>query len=257
MEHPIKILFYSGHCEIVGGDAKYIFELTDALSSKKYDTSLYSDKNHIFEKRAGQWMKQRRCVHYVETHPVLFAKSRIDIFFDGVDKEFSFFRVLRRISKMFVFERTREDVRNYRIFKKIFQEQRPDIFHFNNGGYTAKRAGLWALFAARRSGVMHTVMTIQNLPAKRNPLRLSDFILDVITRKCCDRLITVSEKLRIEMHQGRGFPLDRSQTIFHGLSDITHLNAEQVRAKKENLYLTINAPLLIITANLGEYRKGH
>ncbi len=246
MEQPIKILFYSGHCEIVGGDAKYIFELVDALAPKKYDISLYSDKNQMFEKRALQWMKQQRDVHYLETRPVLFAKNHLDTFFDDVDegrsqsvvakllqlhvKSISLSRVLRRIAKMVLFERLREDLHNYRVFKKIFQEQQPDIFHFNNGGYPAKKAGLWALLAARQSGVEHIVMTIQNFPSKKNPLRLSDFVLDRITRKCCDRLITVSEKLRLEMQQGRGFPLSHSQTIFHGLSDITHLDAEQIRS---------------------------
>ena len=67
-----NILFYSGHCEIVGGDAKYIFELISNLNSDKYNIKVYTDINPILEKRSGQWLSKNISVHYLDTRPRLF-----------------------------------------------------------------------------------------------------------------------------------------------------------------------------------------
>ena len=41
------------------------------------------------------------------------------------------------------------DFHNILLFRKIFRDNKEtDIFHFNNGGYPGKTAGLWAFIAA-------------------------------------------------------------------------------------------------------------
>ena len=80
------------------------------------------------------------------------------------------------------------DIYNYCLFVKIFrQENNIDIFHFNNGGYPGKNAGLFAMAAAKKCGIKNTIMTLQNLPANRQYLmKIPDYynyIHDYITRK--------------------------------------------------------------------------
>ena len=75
MSHKKNLLLYSGHCEIVGGDAKYFFELINNLNSEKYNIKVYTDINHVFEERAQQWLTKDISIHYLSTYPKLFANN--------------------------------------------------------------------------------------------------------------------------------------------------------------------------------------
>lgn len=272
-----KILFYSGHCEIVGGDAKYIFQLINKLDIKDFQDSLYTDINPVFEQRAQQWLKKDVPVHYLDTKPRLFHKDIFESFLDkqalektprflktALSRVFTlkvggipFYRLFRRFLKVFLLTRFREDLHNFLLFYRIFKAEKPDIFHFNNGGYPGKRAGLWAIPAARLCGVPNIIMTIQNLPMQKAWYRPSDLIFDFMMAHYCDRIITVSEKLRQCMASEHSYPLEKSQTVFHGLDDLTPPTAEIILQKKNSLNLPQNAPLLLIVSNIDEDRKGH
>lgn len=272
-----KILFYSGHCEIVGGDAKYIFQLINKLDIKDFQESLYTDINPVFEQRAQQWLKKDVPVHYLDTKPRLFHKDIFESFLDkqalektprflktALSRLFTlkvggipFYRLFRRLLKVFLLTRFREDLHNFLLFYKIFKVEKPDIFHFNNGGYPGKRAGLWAIPAARLCGVPNIIMTIQNLPMKKAWYRPSDLVFDFMLARYCDRVITVSEKLRRCMSVEHSYPLEKSQTIFHGLDDLAPPTAEIILQKKNSLNLPQNVPLLLIVSNIDEDRKGH
>ncbi len=270
-----KLFFYSGHCEIVGGDAKYVFELINQLDPQKYDVRLYTDANPVFAERAKQWLTRPIPIHYLDTRPVLFAANTIDAWIkrlagnaDGSSKKLhdlltysvkgvSLARLLRILFRALVLGNLRGHLHNYQVFKNIFLNEKPDIFHFNNGGYPGKTAGIMALVAAQHAGIKNTVMTIQNLPQKKIWCRVSDYLFDLWTRKYCRRIITVSEKLRQFMAVERGYPLTNAVTIFHGLSDVAHLPADQILEKKRGLGLSDDTPVLLITANLDEDRKGH
>lgn len=272
-----KVLFYSGHCEIVGGDAKYIFQLINKLDARDFQDSLYTDINPVFEQRARQWLKKDVPVHYLDTKPRLFHKNIFESFLDKQASEktphflktalsrlftlkvggIPFYRLFRRLLKVFLLTRFREDLHNFLLFYRIFKAEKPDIFHFNNGGYPGKRAGLWAIPAARLCGVPNIIMTIQNLPMQKAWYRPSDRIFDFMLARYCDRVITVSEKLRQCMASEHFYPLEKSQTIFHGLDDLLPPTAETILQKKQSLNLPEHAPLLLIVSNIDEDRKGH
>jgi glycosyltransferase involved in cell wall biosynthesis len=155
------------------------------------------------------------------------------------------------------------DFYNFVLFNRIlYSESKFDIFHFNNGGYPGKIAGLWALVAAKIYGINKTVMTIQNLPSNRIYLwKIPDYynyIYDWITRSFCDVIITVAgNRLHTKMNQERKYPKDQLKTIYHGLEEHVSLIPEKINDKKNELGIPLSSPVLIITANLEEPRKGH
>jgi len=157
------------------------------------------------------------------------------------------------------------DFHNFLLFRKIFRDNKQiDIFHFNNGGYPGKTAGLWAFIAAKTQGVNKTIMTIQNLPLKRtyfSKLNIPDYynyIYDWITRSFCNVIITVAgNRLHERMNLQRKYPADRLKTIYHGLDNHMPLNRKQIKRKKKEFDIPNLSPVLIITANIEEPRKGH
>ena len=55
-----KIIFYTGHNNLIGGDAKYFFILLKLLLNKQtsYRTEVYTDVNPLFIERSKQWFCQ-------------------------------------------------------------------------------------------------------------------------------------------------------------------------------------------------------
>ena len=68
------------------------------------------------------------------------------------------------------------------------------MFHFNNGGFPAKVAGIWAIWAAKRVGVKRIIMTVHNIASKRRLPK--DIVCDVIARNCCNVIITASDAVK-------------------------------------------------------------
>lgn len=274
MKKP-KLLFYSGHCEIVGGDAKYLFELVQALADD-YDVRVYTDRNPVFAERARQWLQRDIPIHYLDTRPRLFQRGWLDTVIEGTIapgrcgvlqrlgirclqasfRGFCVARLVKKLGKMILLTELRGNLRNMWIFYRLFREHRPDLFHFNNGGYLGKIAGLWAVLMARLAGVRHTVMTIQNLPATKT-IRPSDYLYDALMARYCDRFVPVSVKLKDKMVVNRGLPAAHIVPIYHGLGDVTPLTADQVRVLRRELSLQDLDCALMLVSNIDEERKGH
>jgi glycosyltransferase involved in cell wall biosynthesis len=244
------ILFYSGHCEIVGGDAKYLFDVVNHLNPNRFDILLSTDRNAVFEERAKDGLKKPISVSYLNTRPQLFRKNI-----------FHRHRYLRALYRVVTFQRLREGWRNFRVFQRLFGEYRNvrpiDIFHFNNGGYPAKEAGLIALVAARRAGVKKTVMSFHNMPVKRRWFRPSDYLYDFFVARNCDKIIAASEALRKSLIESRGFPADKVVTLYCGIEDQRALAPEEIRSYRNQLNIEPEAPVVVICGNLDEDRKGH
>jgi len=276
-----KILFYSGHGETIGGDARYFFDLINSINLDKYEIEVFTDKNYLFEQRAKQWLSKKITTNYLDTRPVLFKKKWVQILYEkiadykGNNKSIkiilfclnykflghSVYKWLRyvwfKLINILSLTQLRDNIHNALLFHRLFKKHKIDIFHFNNGGYPAKKSGLIAIIVAYFCGVKRTIMTIHNLPEKRKWYRISDYIFDALVSKYCKRIITVSEKLRKEMNSRRKFSLNRITTVYCGLNDIKQFTKEEIINKKRELNLNLDVPILLITANLDEDRKGH
>jgi len=44
---------YSGHCETVGGDARYFLDLISRIDKKNLKITSFTDKNIVFEKSSS------------------------------------------------------------------------------------------------------------------------------------------------------------------------------------------------------------
>lgn len=272
-----KILFYSGHCEIVGGDAKYLFELVNGLNPDKYDVVVCTDKNHVFQERALQWLKREVPIEYLNTRPELFKRGFLEMLVDGsICGAFSdgfwcnmavrvrrsplcfwSVRLLRKMIRLLSLTELHAAIHNCQVFWRMFRRHQPiDIVHFNNGGYLGKIAGLWAIMIARVMGIPHTIMTIQNLPATKG-FRPSDYFFDLMMGRCCSRFIPVSFKLKDKMVENRGLPTDNILPIYHGLEDTDRFTEDHIRQKRATLGVGATAPLIMIVSNIDEDRKGH
>ena len=69
-----KIIIYSGHNELVGGDAKYIVDLLNNINLDNYEIIFYTDENKYFKKKFAQILINSISVKYISTRPYLFKK---------------------------------------------------------------------------------------------------------------------------------------------------------------------------------------
>jgi len=266
----IKIVYYTGHCEIVGGDAKYVMDLVNEIDSSLFDVSLYTDINHVFEERADQWLSSDIKVNYLDTKPRLFERSKLDAIIDNISN-FVFFRNifnytvkgynLKRLIKRLVIairlKRLRADITNFLLFRKLLlKERNADVFHYNNGGYPGKRTGLFAIIIASWLG-MKTVMTVQNYPVPRKKIAILENLMDCFINKYCDVLIPVADKLGDALVDDRAFSRSKLHTIYHGIMPHRLLITEDKLKLRRDLGIESKDFVMIITANLGEERKGH
>jgi len=214
MAQPIRILVYSGQIEVVGGDAKSILELISELDPNRYEILFYTDVNRSFPPRKNQWLTRDLPVHYLPTYPTLFQISELD----GIPGLPG--RLIRYAYRLLTGRWLFGQLKNYRIFKRLFTYVGPiDIFFFNNGGYPGKEAGQLALWVAKCSGVPATVMSLHNMPQPRRILRPMDRVWDGLLSRYCDRVITASRTLKTALHERRHYPLGRTEVIYCGLKD--------------------------------------
>jgi hypothetical protein len=54
-----NLLIYTGHNELIGGDAYYIFNLINKLDFNLFNVELYTDNNKLFQNRADAWLKKK------------------------------------------------------------------------------------------------------------------------------------------------------------------------------------------------------
>lgn len=95
------------------------------------------------------------------------------------------------------------------------QDLRPDLVHLNFPSPYELNCGLWA-FEIGRIGVRHIVATehIADIPASRRRA-----LLNRVTRRMIDRIITISRqhaRLLVERH---GIPADRLRVVYNGVED--------------------------------------
>ena len=274
------VVIYTGHDEMIGGDVHYTFDLANKLIINGYRAKILTDKNKLFSKRANAWLKVQLPIEYLDTSPKLFSPHFFDRLYKGLKQEHAkqklsglkkalytllraklaskhmywYFKVITRLLSLTY---VREHFKNFLLFNKVMKdpEYRDAIFHFNNGGFPAKVAGIWGMWAAKRAGVRKIVMTVHNIAARRRFPR--DIVCDAIARKCCDVIITASDAVRNELIRKRKIPAHLCQTIRCGLDDAQPLDTAAYLKKRKDLDIEPECPVLLISGNYEEERKGH
>jgi glycosyltransferase involved in cell wall biosynthesis len=264
-----SILMYSGHCETVGGDARYFIDLLSRVNRGKFELTPLTDKNKMFEKRLSQWTEAGHVnVEYLNTAPTLFKEDQYRLLVSKVIKIFTLGRTNRvidiverlitKILKAITFKEIFDELKNAKVFKsKINEFENIDLFHFNNGGYPGKRAGITAMVVAKKMGINNTIMTIQNMPAGKKWYRLFDHLADYCIDKYCDYLICPSETLKEDIVKWRGINPQKIRVIHHGVDPIEPFKVNEGDEVKKNLNLSKDELILLIIGHLGEERKGH
>ena len=272
MKSNVPLILYSAHGEIVGGDAKYFFELINDLPADFHITA-FSDINHVFEQRAKQWLKRDVKINYLNTAPKVFgvpvyeqflmglaesiAKTPLKFLTKGIGR-FNLFYLGTKILDVLTARRLREDLVNLLVFYKVLgsYKDKAGIFHYNNGGYPGKRSGIIGIYWAKKFG-LKTAMTIQNYPIDRKSWAPLQALADYIVANYCDVLIPVANKITDKLETDRQIPRKLSRTIYHGLPEIQPIQEEAIDTLRKSLGLNKDDKILLITANLEEERKGH
>lgn len=279
--NKIRILIYSGHCEIIGGDAKYLFDLANHLDSTRFEVSIITDINSVFVERAKCDLNKDIPISYLDTRPKLFNKTIVDNIYkhlqqkhfdgNGLGKYIlrvlditwrgrKIYRYLRYIvslvSYFSLFHWARDRITNVRIFYNIFKTNREhvDIFHVNSGGYPAKEAGLIALVVAWCFRIPTRIMTIHSIPA---PRRWQNYLLDRfwdwIIPRAATMVVSASEAVKEQLCRIRGFPADKIVVIYCGLVDVIP-SAEQIANVSRDI--AISEYRLLMVGNLDWEGKG-
>lgn len=274
-----QILIYSGSCEIVGGDSKYLFDLVNKTNLDRFNISIYTDVNPIFNERARESLKVNVQVHLLDTRPILFKKRVFTLLHTklgiGNEKAFLsklFFRLMdtsyhqRKVYQyldyaidVLTFRKSRDYLKNALLFYSLFKDKRSeiDVFHFNNGGYPGKYAGLIAILLARFFKIKNIIMTFHNMPGAKRWYRPSGYFFDYFVSRSCSHVIADSEILREKIINERKFPANKVLTIYCGLEDLPLFSQDEKEEKRSALSLDLKMPVLIICGNLDEDRKGH
>ena len=279
-ENKPAIVIYTGHNELIGGDVHYAFDLVNKLVNSGYNVKILTDHNNLFSTRADAWLKVELPIEFLDTSPKLFTPHFLEQFYSGLEqadeqqKLSGLKKVLYRLLsvnlgsspvhwylkvlvRLLTLTYIRGHIKNFKLFTKVMKkpEHRDAVFHFNNGGFPAKVAGLWALWAAKRAGVKRIIMTVHNIAGKRRlPI---DIIYDTIARNCCDLIITASDQVKSELLHKRNIPPHLCRTIRCGMEDAEQLDDTACLTKLRELEITPGQPVLLITGNYEEERKGH
>lgn len=275
MSDKKNLLIYTGHNELIGGDVFYMFNILNELNYDTFSVELLTDINKEFPKRAKSWLKVDQEYTQLKTAPTLFKTFWLDEVYEKAEQKNTGFskivygllslkfgkiktlNVLRYIFKRIVFRRIRWWFKNFFVFYKIFKQRKGkvDIFHFNNGGYPAKEAGLIAMIAARLFKVPNIIMTFHNMPAKRS--RPIDYFYDFIIPRITNRVISASRSIADEMIRLREFPEDLIVINRCGLPDIKLLRDDEKTIIRQELGIRDDQLVIIISGNIEEKRKGH
>lgn len=270
-----KLLIYTGHNELIGGDVFYMFNILNELNYDKFSIELFTDVNEKFQKRAEAWLKVEQEYTQLKTAPTLFKKFWLDEVYEkaeqkntGISKivygllslklgKIKMLNVLRYIFRRIVFRRIRWWFKNFFVFYKIFKQRKGkvDIFHFNNGGYPAKEAGLIAMIVAKLFKVPNIIMTFHNIPAKRS--RPIDYFYDFIISRITNQIISASRTIADEMIRLRKFPEDLIVINRCGLPDIKLLSDDEKTIIRQGLDIRDDQLIITISGNIEEKRKGH
>ena len=280
VDGKLAIVIYTGHNELIGGDVHYTFDLANKLIDSGHKVKILTDHNKLFSKRADAWLKVQLPIEYLDTRPKLFERHIFERFYTDLEQinkqqKLSGFKklmyellginilsrqlhwYLKVITRMLTMVYIREHLRNFLLFTEVMKnsEHRDAVFHFNNGGFPAKVAGIWAMWAAKRAGVKRIVMTVHNMARKRRfPI---DIVCDAIASNCCDLIITASDAVKNELLQNRKIPAYLYRTIRCGLEDAQPLDVAARLRKLKELEIDPKQPVLLISGNYEEERKGH
>lgn len=280
VDGKLPIVIYTGHNELIGGDVHYTFDLVNKLINSGYKVKILTDHNKLFSKRADAWLKVQVPIEYLDTSPKLFDLHFFERFYVNLEQKnkqqklsalkkviYKLLGVnifsrqlnwyLKVLARMLTIAHIRGHLTNFLLFTEVMKssEHRDAVFHFNNGGFPAKVAGIWAMWAAKRAGVRRIVMTVHNIAGKRRlPI---DIVCDAIARNCCDLIITASDAVKNELLRNRKIPAHLYRTIRCGLEDAQPLDAVARLRKLNELKINPKQPVLLISGNYEEERKGH
>lgn len=276
----LAIVIYTGHDEFIGGDVHYTFGLVNKLINSGHKVKILTDQNKLFSKRADAWLKVQLPIEYLDTSPKLFTPHFVEKFYTDLEKINTQQKLsglkkvmykllgtniaskqlhwyLKVLFRMLTMTYIRVHFTNFLLFTEVMKipEHRDAVFHFNNGGFPAKVAGIWAMWAAKRAGVKRIVMTVHNIAGKRRfPI---DIVCDAIASNCCDLIITASDAVKNELLRNRKIPAHLYRTIRCGLEDAQPLDAIARLRKLNELEINPKHPVLLISGNYEEERKGH
>lgn len=266
-----KLIIYSGHCEVVGGDVKYIVDILNNIDRSHFDITLYTDSRCHFYDWAENWLQFELKIKYLETMPYLFKPNLAERAFAFLSQSDILSKLLNIkikkqpaakylvfIYKILSFYHLRLKIVNFLVFKKLFENESPDIFWFNNGGYPGKEGGLIALILAKfYFKVPKTIMTFHNVPAPKMKFKPSEILYDYYANKALDHIIAVSQILKTNLVEERNFDPEKIDVVYCGLDDRQILSLNEVEKYKLSLNIPSDLKVLILTGNLDELRKGH
>ncbi|KJR41810.1 Glycosyl transferase, group 1 [Candidatus Magnetoovum chiemensis] len=282
-----KILIYSGHNELVGGDAKYLVDLLNGLDLNKYAIHLYTDVNELFKTRFAPKISNLAIpITYLDTKPTLFKQDFLSKHygkqhlntsskkarrFETILVKFLSFELFNNKIidyVLYTFRRTktamqiywiRDFIHNFIVFRKMFKLHSSSnyIFHFNNGGYPAKEAGISAMLAAYMQGVRSIIMTIHSTPRKRTlDGYLKDIFLDWIVNRYCNVIISASEFGKTLMAKRRKINPNKLVTIHCGINDINMPEHDTICLLKKELRIKDGITILLAVGHLDWKGKG-
>ena len=266
-----KLIIYSGHCEVVGGDVKYIVDVLNHLDKSHFDIVLYTDARCHFYDWAKNWLNFDLRIEYLGTMPHLFKPNFFEKFvakteqlpllgkFWGIKLKGAplskYFGFLYKIVSLY---HLRLKITNFHLFHKMLSAEKPDIFWFNNGGYPGKEAGLIAVVLAKKFfHVSKVIMTFHNVPAPKMMFKPTEVIYDRLANSSLDYIIAVSQILKTKLVEERNFSSDKIKVLYCGLEDKAPLTSEKKAEIRKAESIPQSAKVFILTGNLDERRKGH
>ena len=234
-----KICFYSASNELVAGDAKCMINIVNALDTKEYEVDIISDENINFERLCENWLRKKIPIKYLDTRPKLFLKKTKK-------------RFLEVFLKLVTFYHFRNHLKNISVFFKFFKENKYDILHVNNGGYTGKQAALVAIILAKYVGnIPRIILYIQNVAKPRSILQPTDYLFDYFIIKNCDYIVADSLITKKTLTERLG-ETKKIITIKCGLNtEIEETEKLDLNIKNKNIIK------IGIIGNYEEIRKGH
>jgi glycosyltransferase involved in cell wall biosynthesis len=260
-----NLIFYTGHNNLIGGDAKYFFILLKLfLNTKNTKIQVFTDINPLFSVRSDQWFGYNFNYKYLNTFPKVKLLNN-NSFFYKFFKNIDFTINKKKISSYINFLLSAIFLKNF-IYNFInffvffinlpkFSKHDDPILHVNNGSYPGKIAVIMAIYVAHLKGYKKIIMTVHNESIPKKFFKPYDYLYDLIIVNYCTHIIAVSNNVKKTLVNYRKFNHNKISVINVPLFDNDKSKLTDKAINLKNKYK--NNQILLISGNYEEKRKGH
>lgn len=240
-----EVLIFSGHSWHLGGDFKYLADLSLGLVEAGYSLRVWGDHHPNLRQKFTEATDGKIPIDILRLGPEIHPDAAPAPGLLGYSK------------RMLTLEWHRNILSSLLTFRKLFSSVSKDtIFLSNNGGYPGREACLWALRVAAQTSLRRSFLVVHNMANPRPRLRPMGYAYDAWVSRSIAKIIAPSDAVKMSLVKERNFSPSQISTIYCGIKSPPLLSESEVQTWRHRFSLPSGDFLIGVCGHLDEPRKG-